>query len=268
MFDARVPCEAGVALVIALLAACLSIGCGAQPSDGGLNESAGSAVPADSAPFVSQRALELSNGRSMRYTLSLPATHDANRAAPMILALHYGGPVTPYYGRGMIEMLVGPALGELNAIIVAPDSIAGRWNNDANERAVLELIDHLKTEFKIAENQTLVTGFSMGGAGTWYFASRHQDLFSAAIPIAGRPLNDGDQVEWKIPLYVIHSRADTVVPLKPTQQAVEALREKDVEVEFVIVEGLDHFDTPRFAEPLRDAAPWIRNVWSRTSSDR
>ena len=32
-----------------------------------------------------------------------------------------------------------------------------------------------------------VTGFSVGGTGSWHFAAKYPERFSAAIPVAGRP---------------------------------------------------------------------------------
>lgn len=58
--------------------------------------------------------------------------------------------------------------------------------------------------------RTAVTGFSMGGVGTWHIGSRHSQLFTAAIPVAGRPAG---QKDWKTPLYVIHAPADEVFPI-------------------------------------------------------
>ena len=36
----------------------------------------------------------------------------------------------------------------------------------------------------------VITGYSLGGAGTWFMLERHADLFAAAIPVSGmRPFN-------------------------------------------------------------------------------
>ena len=39
----------------------------------------------------------------------------------------------------------------------------------------------------IDKAKVVVTGYSMGGAGTWHFAEKYPERFSAAIPVAGRP---------------------------------------------------------------------------------
>ena len=98
-----------------------------------------------------------------------------------MLALHFGGsPIGA--GRAVLDIFVGPALEELGAVIVAPDSLSGGWASSENERGVIELLDAVLDSYNIDETRVVVTGFSMGGAGTWDWAGRYPERFSAAIP--------------------------------------------------------------------------------------
>ena len=193
-----------------------------------------------------------------RVTISIPKSYSKETPVPLVVALHFGGPVNPFIGRDMVDGLVSPAFKELDAIIVAPDSIAGQWTNDTNEAAVMKMIASVREKYNIDKSKILLTGYSMGGKGTWYLAGRHQDLFSAAIPVSGAPVSD---VEWKIPLYVIHSRKDQVLPLGRTREHVEVLKKKGVDVTLVVLEDATHFNINGFVKPLRQAVPWIRKVW-------
>ena len=237
--------------------ACERQGQGAQADDAKPRPAA--KLP-DLKPGVHQQELKYDNG-TLRYTISIPKDGAKKSAAPLIIALHYGGEVTPFYGRGMIDSLVGPAFAELGAIIIAPDSLGGDWTQSKNEQAVLFLIDSACASYNIDAKKVLLTGFSMGGIGTWFIASRHQDRFSAAIPIAGGP--PAREVKWEIPLYVIHSRADTVLRLEPTRQYVDQAKAKGANIELVILDGITHYDTGRFAKPLKEAVPWIKKVWKK-----
>jgi len=199
--------------------------------------------------------------RDQRYTIALPATYTGREATPLVLALHYGGPVTPFFGKDILAGLVEPALRELGAIIVAPDCQHGNWTNPHSESEIIALLEHLQAHYPIDAHRTLLTGYSLGGAGTWYLAARNQDRFAAAIPLAGWPQPDSAAVEWKIPLYAIHSRWDEVVPCECTEQMVKQLRDRGVAVELVLLDGISHYEVERFVEPLRAALPWIRRAW-------
>ncbi len=214
-------------------------------------------------PGIHDESFASSTGDIIRYTIAIPKSYKATTPTPLIVALHFGGKVTPHYARGIVEALVLPGLGDLNAIVIAPDSIAGRWNNEKNENAVFELMDFVVKRYNIDENKTLLTGFSMGGHGTWYIGSRNQDRFSALIPVAGAPSIEAD-VEWSTPIYAIHSRADEVVPIEPTEKYMASLKDNaNLNTVFAAVDDLPHFQTGSFAKPLRDAVPWVERVWSK-----
>jgi len=241
-----------------VLGACATTPVTAIPDPGGLSAPA----RAGSAPAgISQHTLALPDGSTVRYTLSIPQGYLPGEPVPLVMALHYGGKVTPFYGRNILELLIEPALRELGAIIVAPDVLDPGWTDARDEAAVLALLDHVIATHAVDEKRILCTGYSMGGSGTWYLGNRHQDRFTAALPIAARPPEDGG-VPWTIPVYVIHSREDEVAPLGPTEAHVAELRNQGADVRLVVVDGLRHFDTPRFVGPLKEAVPWLVETWS------
>lgn len=196
--------------------------------------------------------------RSLRFTISIPAGYSSKKAVPLVMALHFGGEVTPYYGKNLIIGLVGPAFENLGAIIIAPDSLMSDWTSAKDEEAVLFLMDSVIKSYKIDPKKVVVTGYSMGGIGAWHFAQRYPDRFSAAIPIAGVPVSSG---EWHTPVYAIHSRHDKVVPLEPTKKRIEQLKSQGINVHLIILEGIDHYATYKFQEPLKRAIPWLRETW-------
>ena len=213
--------------------------------------------------------MQLSDGSQIRYAVSVPEGYDGSEAVPMVLALHYGwggdGPPPRNYGEGHMRLLVEPALRQLGAIIVAPDcpAPARRWSEPGSDRAVMELLDRVRAEYRIDPDRILVTGFSLGGHGTWFMAAEHPDIFSAAIPMAGWAQPAWLEKLSEIPMYVIHSRKDEVVPFAAAEEAVAAAEAKGVPVELVVVEELTHYDTARYVTYLRNAVPWIQAIWSR-----
>jgi len=195
---------------------------------------------------------------AIRYAISIPQNYSPSTRVPLVLALHYGGNPTGA-GRGVPEILVRPALAELGAIIVAPDSLAGGWDSAANERAVNLLLDTVLASYSIDARKILVTGFSMGGSGAWHFASEYPERFSAAVPVAGTP--PGSIEGWCLPVLAIHSRNDEVVPIGPTETRIAELRKSGARAELITLAGITHYETSRFVEGLRRAAPWLKEIW-------
>ncbi len=218
----------------------------------------------EKAPGLYQDQLLLDDDTVFRYTMHIPESYDGKSEVPLVFCLHFGGRVTPYFGQTILTGLVEPALRDLNAIIVSPDSINGRWSTPENESAVVQLFHAVANSYQVDRTKTLITGYSLGGHGTWAIGGKHQDLFKAAIPIAGRPT---DLLDWSTPLYVIHSTKDDVVPFKPAKTHVENLKDAGADVELVVIDDLTHYQTPLYGKYLNQAVPWIQKAWAKSKND-
>jgi len=197
----------------------------------------------------------------VRYALSLPDGYNPRQARPLVLALHPGGERFPYYGGAFMEQVVAPGLHDLGAIIVAPDCPTQSWTDSNAERAVLALVRRVMTDYSIDRRRVLITGFSLGGRGTWFMASRHTDLFTASIVMAGAPGNQPlDRLATR-PTYVIHSRADDVVPFAQADAAVRELRRLGRVIELEALDGVGHFDMGTYVDPLSRAGAWVADRW-------
>jgi predicted peptidase len=212
-------------------------------------------------PGVHRLVLERDGHPKVRYAISLPEGKLSSR--PLVLSLHPGGHGAPYYGEGFLIGLIEPALRELRPILVAPDCPSSSWTTSESEEAVLALLDLVSETYDVNEDQIAVTGYSMGGMGTWFLVSRHPGKFSAAIPMAGSPKSAELDRVASTPLYAIHSRVDEVVPLGPTEKAIRELQARGAKAELVIVEDIPHFQTPRFRPYLEEAAVWLRALWAK-----
>jgi predicted peptidase len=159
----------------------------------------------------------------------------------------------------VLEILVRPALKDLGAIIVAPDSMGGPWDTTENERAVNRLLDAVLASYSIDTKKTVVTGFSMGGQGAWHFAAKYPERFSAVVPVAGRPPASADG--WRLPVLAIHSRNDEVAPIGPTETRIAELQKAGVRAELVALTGITHYETHRFVDGLRRTVGWLREIW-------
>jgi peptidylamidoglycolate lyase len=70
----------------------------------------------------------------------------------------------------------------------------------------------------------------------------------------------------QVPMYIIHSRQDELLPLSAVVDAAAALRTHGARAELVELEGITHQQTRAYVEPLRAAIPWIERQWARTDA--
>jgi predicted peptidase len=207
------------------------------------------------------RTFERTSEPAISYVIAIPPNYSPATPVPLILALHFGVGSGDATGAGgdMVQALVGPALAELGAIIVAPDSIRGNWSTPENEKAVNALLDMVIDQYAIDKKKIAVTGYSMGGTGSWHFAEKFPGRFSAAIPIASRP--PASAAAWRLPVFAIHSDADQVAPFAPVAARIEELQNAGVNAKMVALGGITHYQVPRFRGALRQAIPWLQEVW-------
>ena len=212
-------------------------------------------------PGLHSLTLLRANEPAIHYAISIPPNYSPSARVPLVLALHFGvgGGNSAGAGRDVLEILVRPALAQLGAIIVAPDSLRGDWSAAENENAVNLLLDAVLASYSVDAKKIVVTGFSMGGAGTWHFAEKYPERFSAAVPVAGRP--PASAAEWRLPVLAIHSRNDQVVPIGPTETRIAELQKSGTDAKLIALTGITHFETYRFVDGLRQAVPWLREIW-------
>ena len=224
------------------------------------------ALPTD--PGIHEVTLEPGH---RRVALALPAvtgqTERPELGIPLVVALHYGGPIYPFKGGEMLRMIVGPALRPLQALIAAPDCNHAFWANEQSEKEVLALVDRLKTAYEVDPARILLTGISQGGIGAWYIGGRTQELFATVMPVAAAVPPAAFEQPWRTPLLVVHSRDDEYFPLVQVESRLADLRTAGAEMATIFLEGIGHHEVARLVEPLAGTVPWIRQVWNQAGED-
>jgi predicted peptidase len=210
---------------------------------------------------VYEKTLALDSGASLRYTLAVPPPLSADQPFPLILALHYGGRVTPYYGKGYLTGLVLPALRGLGAVMIAPDCPGEGWTDQASERAVMALLQAVQKDYRIDPRRLLITGYSMGATGTWDLVFKHPRLFAAALPVSGMPPQGISLNDPGTKILAIHSRDDELFPLESVRKFIGACESQGIPVELRVVAGLSHYHFDQFVSALREAVPWVKKSW-------
>jgi predicted peptidase len=221
----------------------------------------GAGDPPMLAPGLHELTLAREGEPEIGYAIFIPPTYSPSTPVPLILALHFGvgGRDATGVGTDVLKGLIGPALAGLGAIIVAPDSVRGNWSSGENEKAVNVLLDFVMAHYAIDKKKVAVTGYSMGGTGSWHLAEKFPERFSAAIPIASRP--PASVAGWRLPVLAIHSRDDQVAPFDPAEARIAELQKAGVNAKLIVLTDIAHYEISRFRDALRQAVPWLREIW-------
>ncbi|MEM7465862.1 MAG: hypothetical protein AAF387_03150 [Pseudomonadota bacterium] len=188
-------------------------------------------------------------------TLSLPGDRPEGEL-PLVLVLHYAGQPTEFYGHPLLEHLIVPGFQGLDAIIVAPTSLGGDWQQAQNRTAIFEILAKVEQNYGTDPDRRVITGYSMGAIGTWLISYERANYFSAAIPIAGFPAS---LPACEIPTYAIVSDRDEIFPYSRFEQALAA--ESSSQLAHSVVSGAGHYQINAFTSALSEAVKWLRTQW-------
>jgi predicted esterase len=103
----------------------------------------------------------------------------------LMITMHGGGENQGDAGEGF--GIFGGSTGNGFAVI-APEvmtKVSSAWNEEPEEKMVLEMIEAAKRTWDVDTNRIVLTGHSMGGDASWMLGGRNADLFAGCAPLAG-----------------------------------------------------------------------------------
>lgn len=189
------------------------------------------------------------------YLLSLPADYGTSRKSwPLVLFLHgageSGSDLNKVKAHGPPKLV--ETSGPFPFILVSPQCPGRGWNPDV----LNALLDSVIKQYRVDKNRVYLTGLSMGGFGTWSLAAAHPERFAAIAPICGGG-NPADAPKMvAIPTWVFHGAKDPTVPLKRSEEMVEALKAAGGNPKFTVYPDAGHdswtatYNNPEFYQWL------------------
>ncbi len=192
------------------------------------------------------------NDTTLPYRLFIPDGYSSDRRYPLMLVLHSAAErgtdnvLQLTNTRGATCWADSTAQARNPCFVVAPQCPPnGGWSSDLSMpirpelATVSDILDSLAREFSLDTNRFYVTGFSMGGAGTWNIIMRFPGRFAAAIPMSGGAdpayaANCGD-----VPIWDFHGTRDQLVSVQYSRAMIDALHAAGRDVVYTHCHNLD-----------------------------
>jgi predicted esterase len=115
-----------------------------------------------------------------------------------------------------------------------PSSTEWYYTNADNVTAMRTFLDDLVARFPIDTNRIYVTGLSMGGIGSWYFAIKLPARFAALVPVSFRGDGWSPAPAASIPVWAFHGAKDGVIPLAKAQALVDQFAASGGSIRFTV----------------------------------
>jgi predicted peptidase len=152
-------------------------------------------------------------------------------------------------------IVVSPQLPGPRGFSVPHSLDRGTWYYRDYLEVVNKLLSHLVEAYAVDESRIYCVGASMGGAGTWKMASMFPERFAAIAPLCGEG-NPADACKVKdIPIWVFHCEDDEIMPVKGSDEMVEALKACGGKVEYKREKGGDHEEC--WSNDFDDLYKWL-----------
>lgn len=199
-------------------------------------------------------------GRWQPYILCIPDSYRPGQPAPLILMLHALGQTHFQYLSGGFLPQIG---GELGALVITPLALGtDGWYWDEALVDTLDAWVDVDRHYSIDQERVYVTGYSMGGYGTYRLTTLLPELFAAAATWVGPPAyqywaypsqpipagsrqQPGKTTEMVeniayVPTYIIAGSADTLVPVSGVDYHASRYASLGHEYRYTRHEGMSH----------------------------
>jgi predicted peptidase len=190
---------------------------------------------------IRRLSFRVSAGESVNYLLYAPSSSlgKGSSSLPLILFLHgslqRGDDPSVLLGETIFAFARRAA--DFPFFIVAPQC---RANTTWSPRLLKELLDEITRSYPVDEDRLYLTGFSMGGYGTWKTAIAYPGTFAAIAPICGF----GDVARAArlkdVPIWAFHGARDANVPLSESTKMADAVRGSGGDVRLTVYPELGH----------------------------
>lgn len=181
----------------------------------------------------------------LKFQIWAPAKFKKDQKLPLVVFLHGVGERGEDNERqvnGLPRTFASPDnQAKRPCIVVAPQCPSEVfWSSSEITERVIALTEDLAENLPVDEDRIYISGFSMGGYGTWSAIGAEPKLFAAAIPIAGGGNPDLARDLRKLPIWNFHGDKDDKVSVEESRKMVEALEKSRANITYTEFEGAGH----------------------------
>ena len=190
------------------------------------------AVAAEEVGFVNRVFRDESGDH--KYVVFVPRHDTPGKKWPVILFLHGAGE-RGTDGLRQTTVGLGPVVklraNQFPFLVVFPqcEDVGGRaltgWQADSPDgQRALKTLNEVENDYSVDSHRRILTGWSMGGYGTWSIATAHPEHWAAVVPVAGGGDTQTARVLKNVPVWAFHGEDDRAILPKESQQMVKAIQ--------------------------------------------
>ncbi len=195
---------------------------------------------------------------NFNYVQYLPKDFDDTKKYPLVFFLHGAGErgddldIAMRHGYMKYVREEGR---EYPFIFVAPQCPFEKYWGCFTE-SLLAFIDFITVSLPIDKDRIYLTGFSMGGTGTWMLSMASPDRFAAIVPVCGSGIYWNADCVKHIPTVMYHGDCDTIVPIDESINMLKSVNRRGGNAKLNICHGIGH-DAWNYAYTDDELIDWL-----------
>lgn len=178
-----------------------------------------------------------------KYTVYVPEGYNGSKVYPVILFLH-GAFLRGQDGIMSAQGGLGPAIlhrpGGIPAVVVFPQARESWAANSADSKAALAALDDVMKAYATDPKRVVLTGFSMGGRGSWELATVYPEKFAAVVPICGPGRPDEASRMSRVPVWTFCGDGDHDSIVLNLRGMITALKHEGNQTRLTEYRGVGH----------------------------
>ncbi len=214
-------------------------------------------------------------GVSVENLIEIPTEYDPAKKWEVRVQLHGGVGREPQEGRQPQSLRIP---GESQIYLEPQASEEAAWWHTSQVDNILGLVDSVKRKYNVDEARIYITGISDGGTGTYFFAMREPNPWSACLTLNGHPLvlsNRDARIEGNLylgnlincPLYIVNGDHDPLYPADSVAPIVETMRRAGMSPIFRVKQNEKH-DTHWWPEERASYETFVHDHPRAANPDR
>jgi phospholipase/carboxylesterase len=177
------------------------------------------------------------------FSLYVPEYYTADRAWPLVVALHGGSG----NGRNFLWSWLCDAR-SFGAILIAPTATGPTWalmGEDTDTPNLMRILETVRGRYNVDTKRLLMTGLSDGGTFCWVSGLDRASPFTHLAPIAAtfHPLMaeiaDAERLRG-LPVFLVHGRLDWMFPVQVARQTSNLLSAAGADITYREIDDLSH----------------------------
>lgn len=161
------------------------------------------------------------------YYLLKPQSYDLTKQYPLVLTLH-GASGHSY---GAYALASDEFMQKFPAFVLVPRIQLTSWTLPKYDdvypepsKHIMTLLDTLMSDYSIDQNRVYVTGYSVGGYGSFSMAAEYNTTFAATVPLCGGGQTTDAAKLKDMAVWVFHGAQDKGIPVENSRKMVQAIK--------------------------------------------